>query len=145
MKEEIRLPTDVEINMMLTFQEHLNKEYEIMKNHVTISGLIIHGLPRLADVLDAVTHHHERWDGKGYPRGLAGEQIPLLGRMMAIADAFSAMTLDRPYRAGMSPEEALVEIENGYGTQFDPKLAKVFVETIRQSSIILQPKIAKAA
>lgn len=121
------------------------EEYEIMKNHVTISGLIIHGLPRLADVLDAVTHHHERWDGKGYPRGLAGEQIPLLGRVMAIADAFSAMTLDRPYRAGMSPEEALAEIENGYGTQFDPKLSKVFVETIRQSSIMLQPKVARAA
>jgi diguanylate cyclase (GGDEF)-like protein len=121
------------------------QEYEIMKNHVTISTLIIHGLPRLADVLDAVAYHHERWDGKGYPKGLAGEQIPLLGRVMAIADAFSAMTLDRPYRAGMSVEEALTEIEEGCGTQFDPRLARIFVGTIRQSSIIRKREIAKAA
>jgi diguanylate cyclase (GGDEF)-like protein/putative nucleotidyltransferase with HDIG domain len=107
------------------------EEYEIMKNHVTLSALIIHGLPRLSDILDAVANHHERWDGRGYPKGLAGETIPLLGRLMAIADAFSAMTLDRPYRAGLSIEAALAEIERGAGTQFDPTLAPIFMDAIR--------------
>lgn len=107
------------------------EEYEVMKNHVTISALIIHGLPRLSDIMDAVAHHHERWDGKGYPKGLAGEHIPLLGRVMAIADAFSAMTLDRPYRAGLSFEAALDEIERGAGSQFDPHLAQVFIKAMR--------------
>lgn len=111
------------------------EEYEAMKNHVTISTLIIHGLPRLADILDGVAHHHERWDGKGYPNGLQGEQIPLLGRIMAIADAFSAMTVDRPYRAGLSIEDALLQIEQGAGTQFDPNLAPLFVEAMRQSDV----------
>jgi diguanylate cyclase (GGDEF)-like protein/putative nucleotidyltransferase with HDIG domain len=109
-------------------------EYEVIKGHVTVSALIIHGLPRLPDVLDAVANHHERWDGRGYPRGVSGYDIPLLGRIMAVADAFSAMTLDRPYRAGMSVEEALEEIERGAGTQFDPELARVFVETFRQKA-----------
>jgi diguanylate cyclase (GGDEF)-like protein/putative nucleotidyltransferase with HDIG domain len=108
------------------------EEYEIMKNHVTLSALIIHGLPRLSDILDAVANHHERWDGNGYPKGVAGEAIPLLGRVMAIADAFSAMTLDRPYRAGLTIETALEEIEKGAGTQFDPNLAPVFVEAIQE-------------
>src|SRR5205085_10088062 len=92
---------------------------------------IIHGLPRLSDIMDAVAHHHERWDGKGYPKGLAGEHIPLLGRVMAIADAFSAMTLDRPYRAGLSFEAALEEIERGAGSQFDPELAQIFIRALR--------------
>ena len=108
-------------------------EYEVMKKHVTLSSLIIHGLPRLPDVLDAVACHHERWDGGGYPKGLKGEDIPQLGRIMAVADAFSAMTLDRPYRTGMSLEDALVEIERGSGTQFDPELAALFIKTIREA------------
>lgn len=106
-------------------------EYEIMKSHVVLSAAIIHGLPRLGDVLDAVAHHHERWDGTGYPKGLAGEQIPLLGRIMAIADAFSAMTMDRPYRAGKPVEEALAEVMLQAGAQFDPTLVPLFVQTVR--------------
>lgn len=107
------------------------QEYEVMKSHVTVSALIIHGLPHLADILDAVECHHERWDGKGYPKGLAGEDIPVLGRIMAIADAFSAMTMDRPYRSGLSVEEALKRIAEGAGTQFDPNLAQTFIDCIQ--------------
>jgi HD-GYP domain-containing protein (c-di-GMP phosphodiesterase class II) len=73
-----------------------------------------------------VACHHERWDGAGYPDGLAAEGIPLLGRIVAVADAFDAMT-DRPYRRGMPVEVALVEIERGRGTQFDPDLAAAFL------------------
>ncbi len=108
------------------------EEYEVMKGHVTLSALIIHGLPRLSDILDAVSAHHERWDGKGYPKGLAGEDIPLLGRVMAIADAFSAMTLDRPYRAGLSTEAAIAEIKKGMGSQFDPDLANIFLNSLQE-------------
>jgi diguanylate cyclase (GGDEF)-like protein/putative nucleotidyltransferase with HDIG domain len=112
-------------------------EYEVMKGHVALSALIIHGLPRLADILDAVAHHHERWDGRGYPNGLQGEDIPLLGRVMAIADAYSAMTMDRPYRAAMTLEEALEEIQKGSGTQFDPELAMIFIQATLSNTVAL--------
>lgn len=108
-------------------------EYEVMKSHVTLSALIIHGLPRLNDVLDAVANHHERWDGMGYPKGLSGEDIPLLGRVLAISDAYSAMTIERPYRARMAPEVAIREIDSGAGRQFDPHLAALFTDLIRAS------------
>ncbi len=101
------------------------EEWAIMRRHVEFSELIIRGVPGLQDILDPIRHHHERWDGKGYPLGLVGEEVPLLGRIMVIADAYSAMTLDRPYRPGMTVEEALNEIAFGAGIQFDPYLATV--------------------
>jgi len=93
------------------------------------------------DVLDAVIHHHERWDGGGYSRGLAGERIPLLGRILAIADAYSAMTLDRPYRKGLSVAEALAELERGSGAQFDASLVAPFVAWARRQAAPL-PEVA---
>lgn len=71
--------------------------------------------------------HHERWDGKGYPDGLAGENIPRIARVVSIADAMDAMVSDRPYRKGLSVEKALEEIGKGKGTQFDPDLVDVFL------------------
>jgi putative nucleotidyltransferase with HDIG domain len=97
-------------------------EWAIMRQHVEFGELIIRGVPGLHDILDPVRHHHERWDGKGYPQSLAGEEVPLLGRIMIIADAYSAMTLDRPYRRGLSVEIALERLREGKGTQFDPTL-----------------------
>jgi HD-GYP domain-containing protein (c-di-GMP phosphodiesterase class II) len=88
---------------------------------------VLEGISFLTDALDAVACHHERWDGGGYPGGLAGEAIPLFGRIVAVADAYDAMTTDRPYRLGMPPEVALVEIEHGRGAQFDPDLAAAFL------------------
>ena len=84
-------------------------------------------MPDLRPILPIVRSHHERWDGRGYPDGLSGEGIPPLARIVALADAFDAMTSDRPYRKGMAPEEAFNEIERGSGRQFDPRFAAAFL------------------
>ena len=75
-----------------------------------------------------VLSHHERWDGTGYPLGLSGEEIPLLARILAIADAYDAMTSDRVYRKALSKEAAIEEIGRNIGTQFDPNIAQIFME-----------------
>jgi diguanylate cyclase (GGDEF)-like protein/putative nucleotidyltransferase with HDIG domain len=112
-----------------------DEEYRVMKSHVNNSIEMIRHLPSMDYVIPAAIGHHERWDGKGYPRGIAGESIPIGARCLAIADAFDAMTSDRPYRKGMSIEFAVEQIEKGAGSQFDPKLAQVFVELIRNGDI----------
>jgi diguanylate cyclase (GGDEF)-like protein len=106
------------------------EEYAIMREHVVLSNLIVHGVPNLQDVSDAVYAHHERWDGKGYPRGLKGKETPLPGRIMALVDAYSAMILDRPYRTALSQEEAFAELRRNAGTQFDPSLVEPFIAMI---------------
>ena len=78
------------------------EEFEAVKQHPQMGAIIVAAVPGLEGTLDAVRHHHERWDGGGYPLGLRGEETPLMARLMAVADAYSAMTTDRPYRKGMS-------------------------------------------
>lgn len=102
-------------------------ETEIMKQHTTKGAAIIMLVPDLHDIIPIVRSHHERWDGKGYPDGLAGENIPRIARVVSIADAMDAMVSDRPYRKGLSVEKALEEIGKGRGTQFDPDLVDVFL------------------
>ena len=104
-----------------------DEEQGMMQEHVVLSNLIVHGVPNLQDVSDAVYSHHERWDGKGYPRGLKGEEIPLAGRIMALVDAYSAMILDRPYRKALSKEQAVAELRGNAGSQFDPALVEPFI------------------
>lgn len=87
----------------------------------------------MAPLLPGVRSHHERYDGKGYPDGLAGLSIPLFGRIIAVADAFDAMTSDRPYRKGMSVEKALKILHDGKGTQWDPEFAQLFIDFISES------------
>ena len=111
-------------------------EYQIMQQHVALSELIIKEVPHLVDVLSAVAAHHERYDGRGYPRGLKGEEIPLLGRIMALADACSAMLLSRPYRKGMSWLAVTAELRRGAGTQFDPALIELFISAMEQSVLV---------
>jgi len=104
-----------------------NDEYEMMQSHVTQSINIIKHIPNLIDTVPVVISHHERYDGKGYPRGISGENIPVLGRVICIADAFDAMTTDRPYRKGLSLEQAIYELRKNSGTQFDPELVDIFI------------------
>jgi HD-GYP domain-containing protein (c-di-GMP phosphodiesterase class II) len=89
----------------------------------------------LREAIPYVLYHHERWDGTGYPSGKAGEEIPVEARVLAIADAFDAMTSDRPYRSALTHEEALAEVERCAGTQFDPKIARVFLEAFREAEL----------
>ncbi|HKM40047.1 MAG TPA: PAS domain S-box protein [bacterium] len=101
-------------------------EWKEVKKHPEIGYRIASNIPELCTVAEYILHHHERWDGKGYPQGLKGEEIPLLCRILALADAFDAMTSDRPYRKAISREQALTEIKRNAGSQFDPRLAEEF-------------------
>lgn len=103
-----------------------NEEYDIIKTHPTVGADALSGIDGLEGCLDVVKYHHERWDGKGYPEGLKGEDIPLLARITAVADAFDAMTSSRSYRPAMSPQHAYNQIIDGNGTQFDPEMVKNF-------------------
>ena len=102
-------------------------EWVVMKRHPEHGARIISQIPFLEDVSRIVRHHHERWDGNGYPDGIAGPAIPLGARIFAVADSFDAMTSDRPYRRAMSVKDARVEVARCRGTQFDPDIVDAFV------------------
>ena len=106
------------------------EEYETMKTHVTKSVEMIHFLPNMNYVIPAVISHHERYDGKGYPRGIAGEEIPLLGRILTVCDCYDAIVSKRSYKEAYSKNYAIEELQKNKGTQFDPDLVDVFVTLI---------------
>lgn len=106
-----------------------DNEYEEIKKHSEIGYRILSYLG-MRDLADIVLSHHERWDGTGYPRGLKGESIPVSARIIALADGYDAMTSRRPYKIAMSEDEAITEIRNNFGLQFDPEIARVFIEKV---------------
>jgi diguanylate cyclase (GGDEF)-like protein/putative nucleotidyltransferase with HDIG domain len=104
------------------------KEAEYMRQHSLIGSMMIsQHLPEAVEVKEAVVSHHERWDGTGYPAQMRGSDIPLLGRILAVGDAYSAMTTDRPYHAALAGAEAVAKLKEGAGTQFDPDMVRAFV------------------
>jgi len=109
-----------------------DEEWAIMKRHPEIGYRIAKASPELEVVAEYILSHHERWDGKGYPRGLVGENIPLLARIIAVADSYDAMTEDRVYRKAMTEQEAVEEIVRNTGTQFDPEIVGLFLEIIAE-------------
>lgn len=109
-----------------------------MEEHPTIGAAITSAVTDYETVVDLVRHHHERFDGDGYPAGMRGTEISLPTRIFSLADAFSAMTTDRPYRRGLTTEQAIAEILAGRGTQFDPDLATIFVGMIERDVSRLQ-------
>lgn len=111
------------------------EEFSIMSQHVERSIEMIRHLPSLDYIIPAVLGHHERFDGKGYPRGIAGENIPISARCLSIADAFDAMVSKRSYKNKMPVEEALNEIERNLGLQFDPHLGRIFIDKVRDGTI----------
>lgn len=104
-----------------------DEEMDVIKNHPVLSGQIMQSTS-LKEIVPLIRAHHERWDGRGYPDGLKGTDIPFEARIMALADTYDAMTTDRPYRKGLTSLQALEEIEKCAGSQFDPELAKSFLE-----------------
>lgn len=103
-----------------------DEEFDIIKTHPVVGAEAIRDVEGVADNIDVIYHHHERWDGKGYPDRLAGEDIPFSARITAVADAFDAMTSSRSYRPALPFEVAYERIIEGQGTQFDPQLAELF-------------------
>jgi putative nucleotidyltransferase with HDIG domain len=120
---------------ILNKPEALNpEECEEMKKHPEIGYRILLSVPEFSEVAESILAHHERWDGKGYPRGLKGDQIPLQARIITVADTFEAMTSDRTYRKAISQEEAIIVLQRIAGTQLDPVIAAVFVESLKHSN-----------
>ena len=117
--------------ILLKTDKLTDDEYSEIKNHPAIGAHILSNASIFADILPIVKHHHERYDGKGYPARLAGEDIPYLARIVAVADTFDAMTSRRSYRQALDFDYTTNEIERCKGTQFDPAIADVFLEILR--------------
>jgi len=142
-KEELRVVHNAAIlhdigkigipDAVLWKSEHLTQEERaIITQHPEKGVKILEPISFLAEVIPVVLYHHEHWDGNGYPRGIAGEQIPMLARIIGVVDAFDAMTTSRAYRGALRPEQAMQELEMHKGTQFDPTLVDSFLGVLRR-------------
>lgn len=119
---------------ILTKQGRLNEsEMEAMQEHPVIGAEILGKFKSFYEIVPGIRHHHEHYDGTGYPSGLTGDSIPMIGRIIAVADAYDAMTTNRPYRGRLNHREALVELEKNAGSQFDPKVVDAFVAALGES------------
>lgn len=107
-------------------------EWSVMRTHPLVGAAIVAPIRFLGDAVDVIKYHHERFDGSGYPHGLAGEAIPLSARIFAVVDAFDAMTSDRPYRKALPSERAVEEIANGSGSHFDPEVVNAFMDMMER-------------
>lgn len=113
-----------------------DEEWIEMKKHPEVGYRIAMASPELVSIAEYILSHHEHWDGSGYPKGLAGEEIPLLSRIIGVADAYDAMTENRVYQKAMDRDSALVEIDKNAGSQFDPEIAELFIRIIKETSEI---------
>ncbi|MFA6609844.1 MAG: diguanylate cyclase, partial [Candidatus Omnitrophota bacterium] len=118
-------------NILLKASKLTREEFEEIKKHPQIGADVIRPIQFMHDIIPLILYHHERWDGKGYPAGLKGEEIPIGARIISIADAYHALSSDRPYRKAYSKEEARKIIKEGTGTQFDPKITGIFLKLIK--------------
>jgi HD-GYP domain-containing protein (c-di-GMP phosphodiesterase class II) len=116
------------------------EEFRIIRTHPDVGERILKPILLFDQERDIILHHHERWDGKGYPTGLAGMRIPLLSRILAVADSFDAMTNNRPYRSAMSIADAVVELEKNSNAQFDPTVVDAFLEIFRSGDAEAGPE-----
>lgn len=112
-----------------------DEEFVLIKKHALFGAEILQHVKKLEVILPGVKYHHENFDGSGYPEKLKGEQIPLIARIIAVADTFDAMTTDRPYRRGLFFEEALLELKKKEGTQFDPKVVEAFIKVFEKGEL----------
>ncbi|GJQ25688.1 MAG: hypothetical protein HBSAPP02_07200 [Phycisphaerae bacterium] len=119
-----------------------DEEFTVLKRHPQIGAHIVEHVRQIHDLIPGVLHHHERMDGRGYPGGLVGEEIPLLGRIICLADCFDAMTTNRTYRSALPVKAAIAEIRRCAGTQFDPHLAEVFIRLDLEDVFVQTRKFA---
>lgn len=126
---KVGIPDDI----LLKADKLTDEEFDFIKKHPDIGADILKPLPPMYKETEIIRHHHERYDGRGYPSGLKGKEIPYLSRIITLADSFDAMTSDRPYRKGMSIEDAIREINECKGRQFDPVLAEIFISRVAGS------------
>lgn len=108
-----------------------------MKGHARLGGNIVRNIEDAHDIVEAVLHHHERWDGAGYPIGLRGGDIPQLARILAVADAFDAMSSQRPYRDRLAQEKILRTLREASGTQFDAMVVESFLNAVESGRLVL--------
>lgn len=120
------------------------KEIEIMKTHPQIGLEILSKVKHLSDIVDGTFSHHEKYDGTGYPKGLKGDEIPVIGRIIAVCDTYDAMTSNRPYRKGLDDKIAIEEIRKYRGKQFDPVVVDAFINAFEKGKIISQNKREKS-
>jgi ribonuclease P protein subunit RPR2 len=113
-----------------------DEEWGVMRSHPQIGAQIVEPIRFLDGAVDVIRHHHERFDGRGYPGGLEGNGIPLAARVFSVADSFDAMTSDRPYRDALEIDRALDEISGGSGTQFDPAVVSEFLDLMQDHSLV---------
>jgi diguanylate cyclase (GGDEF)-like protein/PAS domain S-box-containing protein len=136
----------------ITIPDHILKkpgkltedEWQVMKSHTTNGYQILRSADKYSRLADYALTHHERWDGKGYPKGLKQEEIPFFSRIIGICDAYEAMTSDRPYRKAMSKEYAISELKNCSGLQFDPHLVKIFIEEVLVEDEVTKDSLVEA-
>ena len=121
------------------------QEREVVEEHPRIGAQVVSQVPALRPLAPAILHHHERYDGTGYPNGLAGDDIPVPARLIAVADAFSAMMHDRPHRSARSVDEACAVLERGAGSQFDPEMVRLLVDEVRDDPGIVETARREAA
>jgi HD-GYP domain-containing protein (c-di-GMP phosphodiesterase class II) len=115
-----------------------SKEQNVVKLHPYVGVQILEPIDILEPIISIIYYHHERFDGKGYLEGLKGEQIPLGARVLAVADAFDAMTSDRPYRRALTVAEAIEELRRCSGSQFDPSIVKAFLKVVEKVALPLK-------
>ena len=111
------------------------EEMDIIRSHTVLGGKIVENFTAMPGVQECALYHHERYDGKGYPEGLKGEEIPLLARIICVADSFDAMNSDRCYRKRLKKAVILEELKKNAGTQFDPQIAKLMVKLIEEGKV----------
>lgn len=111
-----------------------NDEYAVIKTHPTIGYSILKNIEDMPEIAMAARYHHERYDGNGYPSGMKGDKIPEIARIIAVADAYDAMTSDRSYRKLMEQDKVYQEIEKGKGNQFDPKMAQIMLNIMEEDT-----------
>jgi HD-GYP domain-containing protein (c-di-GMP phosphodiesterase class II) len=120
-------------------------EFMVVKQHVALGDMIVRDLPDIEIIRAGIRHHHERWDGAGYLDHLEGEEIPLIARILAVGDAFSAMTTTRPYRKSLGIREALRRLGDAAGSQLDERLVELFINGIETAADAPLPGMDTAA